>query len=171
PFWGQVKFGWTETMVGLTLAAFGVVVAGFQGFLTGPAVARWGEKNVAIIGFICAGVAAFGYGYAGSLVVVLLLTFAHGPGGFVQPMMMARMSEEVPENAQGELQGGISAVTNVALLAGAVSFSQIFSWFMQPTAPFQTPDAAYFISGAILTLTLGVYLLASRTRKATSTEP
>lgn len=162
PFWGQVKFGWTEATVGFTLAIFGIVVAGFQGLLTGPAVARWGEAKVGIIGFVCAVIAAVGYGYAESLLVVLLLTFAHGPGGFIQPMMMARMSREVPENAQGELQGGISAITNVALLAGTLSFSQIFAWFMQPTAPIQTPDAAYFISGGILALTGLVYLYCLR---------
>ncbi len=42
-FWGIAKFGWSASMVGLTLAAFGIITALFQGLLAGPAVARFGE--------------------------------------------------------------------------------------------------------------------------------
>jgi MFS transporter, DHA1 family, tetracycline resistance protein len=53
-FWGIAKFGWSEAMVGGTLAVFGLVAGGFQGFLTGPASKRFGEWNVAFFGLICA---------------------------------------------------------------------------------------------------------------------
>ena len=46
PFWGMAKFGWSEAMVGLSLAAFGIITAFFQGFATGPAVKRFGEQGV-----------------------------------------------------------------------------------------------------------------------------
>ena len=52
--------------------------------------------------------------------------FVHGPEGFVHPMMTAMMSKAVPEDAQGELQGGISAVMNISMLAGTVFFAQVF---------------------------------------------
>lgn len=162
PFWGKANFGWSEAMVGLTLAIFGVVMAGFQGFLTGPAVARWGEYRVAVIGLVCAMIAALGYGMAGSLAVVIVLMIVHGPEGFIHPMLTAIMSQRVPENAQGELQGGISAITNLAMLAGTVFFAQIFGWFMRPDAAFQSPNVAYFVAGAGLALTLLAMLRATR---------
>lgn len=162
PFWGMAKFGWSESMVGLTLAVFGLVMAGFQGGLTGPAVKRWGEARVAVIGLACAIIAAAGYGLAGGLAVVVVLMVVHGPEGFVQPMLMAMMSRVVPEDAQGELQGGISAATNIAMLAGTVTFSQVFAAFMAPDARWQTPDAAYFLAAALLALTLALYLSTMR---------
>ena len=162
PFWGMAKFGWSESMVGLTLAVFGLVMAGFQGGLTGPAVKRWGEARVAVIGLACAIIAAAGYGLAGGLAVVVVLMVVHGPEGFVQPMLMAMMSRVVPEDAQGELQGGISAATNIAMLAGTVTFSQVFAAFMAPDARWQTPDAAYFLAAGLLALTLALYLWTLR---------
>ena len=46
PFWGIAKFGWSELVIGLTLAAFGVVTAVFQGMLTGPFEKRFGTRQV-----------------------------------------------------------------------------------------------------------------------------
>lgn len=158
PFWGKANFGWSEAMIGLSLAIFGVVMAGFQGGLSGPAVKHFGEVRTAMIGLVCAIIAATGYGLAGSLAMVVVLMFIHGPEGFVHPMLTALMSKAVPENAQGELQGGISAMTNIAMLLGTVFFAQVFGYFMSPAAPFQSPDVPYYIAGAGLGLTLALFL-------------
>lgn len=166
PFWGKANFGWSEAMVGLTLAMFGVVMAVFQGLLTGPAVKLWGEYRVAVLGLLCAAIAATGYGLVGSLTLVMVLMLVHGPEGFVHPMLTAILSSRVPENAQGELQGGISAITNLAMLAGTVFFAQIFGWFMHPEAAFQSPDVAYFVAGAGLALTLAVMVWVTRKEQA-----
>jgi DHA1 family tetracycline resistance protein-like MFS transporter len=165
-FWAIANFGWSEGMIGLTLAAFGLVTALFQGLLTGPAVARLGEARLAALGLCCAVIAAAGYGLAGSLAVVLILFVVHGPEGFVHPMLTAMMSRAVPEDAQGELQGGLSALTNIAMLGGTVAFSQIFGWFMRPDAPIVTPDMAYFVAAAILLVTLLGYLAFARIPRA-----
>jgi DHA1 family tetracycline resistance protein-like MFS transporter len=162
PFWGKANFGWSEAMIGLSLALFGVVMAVFQAGLTGPAVKRWGEYRVAVIGLIAAVIAATGYGLAGSLAVVILLMIVHGPEGFVHPMLTAIMSQKVPENAQGELQGGVGAITNVAMLFGTVFYAQIFGYFMSPAAPFQSPNIAYFVAGAGLLATLVAMFLVER---------
>ncbi len=161
-FWGIAKFGWTEAVVGLSLAAFGIVTAVFQGGLTGPAVARFGEHRVALIGLISAVVAAVGYGLAGGLLVVVLLFVIHGPEGFVHPMLTAIMSKAVPEDAQGELQGGISSVMNIAMLGGTVFFTQIFGWFLQPDAVIVSPDVAFYTAAAIIALALLMFVVFVR---------
>ena len=71
------------------------------------------------------------------------------------------MSERVPENAQGELQGGISAITNIAMLLGTVFYAQVFGYFMSPLAPFQSPNVAYYLTGAGMALTFGLFLWVS----------
>jgi MFS transporter, DHA1 family, tetracycline resistance protein len=159
PFWGKANFGWSEAMVGLSLAFFGVVMAAFQGGLTGPAVKRWGEEKVVMIGLVSAVLAMFGYGLVGSLFMVAVLIIVHGPEGFVQPMLTAILSKRVPENAQGELQGGISAITSIAMLLGTVFFAQVFGYFMRPDAVFQSPDVPFFVGGVGLCLT-GLVMLA-----------
>lgn len=167
PYWGMAKFDWSPSMVGVTLAVFGVIMAAFQGLLTGPGVKAFGERKLALIGLITAAIAAVGYGLAGSLTVVVILMVVHGPEGFIHPMLTAMLTHRVPDDAQGELQGGVSAIMNVAMLAGTVFFSQIFGYFMQPGG-WQSPDVGYFIAGAgvLLALVLFVVLVPKDDRKA-----
>jgi MFS transporter, DHA1 family, tetracycline resistance protein len=157
PYWSIAKFDWSPGMIGVTLAAFGIVTAVFQGALAGPAVKRFGEIRVAIIGLISAVIAAIGYGFAPSLLVVIIFLIIHGPEGFVHPMLTALMSKEVPENAQGELQGGIGSIMAIAMLAGTVFFSQIFGYFMTPGAPILSPDVSYFVAAMVLAVCLVMF--------------
>ena len=158
PFWAKARFGWSELYIGATLAGFGLVMALFQGGLTGPVTRRFSERSVIIAGLISSGLACFGYGIVWSLPMVIALMFVHGPEGFVHPMMTATMSKVVPENAQGELQGGLSGLMNIATLLGQVFFAQVFRYFLTPGAPFQSPNVAFFISSAGVAATLAMFL-------------
>ena len=68
------------------------------------------------------------------------------------------MSKRVPENAQGELQGGLSAILNLAMLTGTVFYAQLFGYFMSPGAPFQSPNVSYYVTGTGMLVTLAVFL-------------
>lgn len=153
-FWGIAKFGWSEIMIGLSLAAFGLVMALVQGTLTGPMVSRFGEWRVALIGLVVGAVVCVGYGFATGIATVSLLLVLHAPEGFVYPMLNALMSRAVPESAQGALQGGISALMNLAMVTGTLFFTQVFGYFLSDAAPFRSPDIAYFIAGGVLLMSL-----------------
>jgi MFS transporter, DHA1 family, tetracycline resistance protein len=113
---------------------------------------------VVLIGLASSVIAVIGYGLAPGIIAVVVLFVVHGPEGFVHPMLSALMSRSVPENAQGELQGGISSIMSVSMLAGTVFFSQVFSWFMQPNAFVQSPDVAMFTAAGFLGLTMVIFL-------------
>ena len=164
-FWGIAKFGWSAGMVGLTLAAFGVVTGLFQATLTGPMVARFGEYRTTLIALVCSTLAVAGYGAATGLAMVLALILLHGPEGFAHPLMTAILSKKVPENAQGELQGGISAITNVAMLLGTVFFAFIFGHFMAEGRDWTSPDVAFWIAAVCMAATSVVYLVLTRKEK------
>ena len=165
PFWGIARFGWTETIIGLTLAAFGIVAAITQGVLSGPLVKRFGEHKVALTGLIFAVVAAIGYGFAGSLPVVLVLLVIHAPEGLVHPMLIALMSKAVPDDAQGQLQGGISSVMNVVMLAGTVLYAQLFGYFHVPELP-TTAGYAFFAAAALIFVALVMFAVVDRDNSA-----
>ena len=158
PFWGIAKFGWSELVIGLTLAAFGIVTAVFQGALTGPAEKTFGASNVVLIGLVSSVVALIGYGLAPGILAVVILFVIHGPEGFVHPMLTAMMSKAVPENAQGELQGGISSIMAVSMLVGTVFFSQVFSRFMMPNAIVQSPSMAMYVAAGFLVITTAMFI-------------
>ena len=165
-FWGIAKFGWSEAMVGLTLAIFGLIAGGFQGFLTGPLSARFGEWRLALFGMVCAVLVMLGYGLVGSLVGVVALMILHGPEGFVHPLMTAILTRRVPEDAQGELQGGISAVMNVAMLFGTVAFTWIFGHFWAADRLWRSTDVAFWVGAGCLAVTTMLFLMLKRSEKA-----
>lgn len=162
PYWGMEKFGWSEGVVGITLAAYGIVAAAFQGGLAGPLARRFGEARVAMTGLWLGAVLAVALGLSQNLAMVLIILAVTGIEGLVQPMVGSLMSNAVPEDAQGALQGGISAVMNLAMLAGTLFFTQIFGIFLAEGAPIRTPDMAFYVSGAILLVAL---VLFQRARK------
>ncbi|WP_374642195.1 TCR/Tet family MFS transporter [Tabrizicola sp.] len=165
-FWGIAKFGWSEAMVGGTLAIFGLIAGAFQGFLTGPATARFGEWRVALFGLVCATLVVLGYGFVGSLGAVIALMILHGPEGFVHPLLTSLLTRRVPEDAQGELQGGISAVTNLAMLFGTVFFAWIFGHFWAEARVWRSTDVAYWVAAGFLALTTLLFLMLKRSEKA-----
>ncbi|MBM3519820.1 MAG: TCR/Tet family MFS transporter [Alphaproteobacteria bacterium] len=169
PFWGIARFGWSEAMIGLTLAAFGLVMAIVQGGLTGPAVKWLRERNATIFGLATAVIAAAGYGLAPNLTIVLILYLVHAPEGFVQPALTALMTKEAPDDAQGELQGGIASLQNIGMIAGTLLFAMTFGWFMKPNPIIVSPNVGYFLSAAILTATLAYFMV--RVPKAPPTRP
>ena len=162
PFWGMAKFDWSTAMVGLTLAAFGIIAAITQGVLSGPLVARFGEHKVALFGLMFAVIAAVGYGFAPGLIVVLIMLVIHAPEGLVHPMLIALMSKAVPDDAQGELQGGIASVMNVAMLVGTVFFSQAFGYLLDPSAQVQTAGLTFFIAAGFLAVALAMFVVVDR---------
>ncbi|WP_421695058.1 TCR/Tet family MFS transporter [Aestuariivirga sp.] len=161
-FWGIAAFGWTEATVGLTLAAFGLVTAVVQGGLTGPIVKWLGERNTAVFGLVMAVVAAVGYGLAPGLWVVLILIVIHAPEGFVHPALTAMMSHAAPEDAQGEIQGGIASLQSIGMLLGTVIFTQVFGLFLSPGATVTSTGAAFFLAAAMLVGTLVFFLLLKK---------
>ena len=158
PFWSIAKFGWSELIIGLTLAAFGIVTAICQGVLSGPLVKRFGETKMVLLGLIVAVVAAAGYGLAANFSVIIILLVIHGPEGFVHPMLTAIMSKAVPEDAQGELQGGISSIMSMAMLFGTVFFAQLFGYFMRPGGIIVSPDVSYFTAAMTLAICLVLFM-------------
>jgi DHA1 family tetracycline resistance protein-like MFS transporter len=166
-FWGMAKFGWSEGTVGLTLAAFGLVTGLCQATLTGPVTKRLGDHGTALLGFVASTLAVLLYGLANSLPMVLALILLHGPEGFVHPVVTAMLSKRVPEDAQGELQGGLSAITNLAMLFGTVFYAWIFAYFMAEGRAWQSPDIAYFVATGIMAATTLVFLIMMRRERAT----
>ncbi len=158
-FWGIAKFGWGEATIGATLAIFGILTAATEGVLSGPIVRRIGEHRVIVIGLIIAILAAAGFGFAASFGAVLALLVFVAFEGLVHPCLTAEMTKEVPDDAQGELQGGLAGLTNLALLFGTVFFLLIFEWFVRPDAAYHNPGAPFLVASLILVVSLVLYLM------------
>ena len=106
-----------------------------------------------------------GFSLVNSFAVVLILLAVVAFEGLVHPCLTALMTKEVPDDAQGELQGGLASVTNLASLFSALFFTQAFGWFMRENAPVQRPGAPFLICAVIMLASLIWFLSLSRRRK------
>ena len=147
------SFGWSGTMVGLSLGAFGVFHAGAQAFLTGPAVARLGERWALIVGMACELTALLILGVATQGWVLFALAPLFALGGIGMPALQSLTTSQVGPDKQGQLQGVLASLVSLAAVFGPVFFS--FSYF---TVQGTWPGLIWIIGAAIYLLALPLML-------------
>ena len=69
------------------------------------------------LGLAGAAATCVGFALSPTTAVVVVMLVINAVEGFAHPMLSALMSKAVPEDTQGALQGGISALMNLAMLA------------------------------------------------------
>ncbi len=167
-FWGIARYGWSELIIGLTLAVFGLLMALTTGFLTGPVVKLLGESRTVILGLSLAVIALSGLAYAPSTAVVLLITLINAPEGWTDPALVALMSNEAPADAQGELQGGIASAKNVAMLIGTPMFAQIFGHYLSQGSAVDASVASFLTAAALCVAAILLFMWQRRRKSAVS---
>lgn len=149
-------FRFTSSNIGRALGAFGIGFAICQAFLVGPMVKRVGEPPVAILGLLAAIVAFGGVAFSDDVFYLYLFIMIGAISGLAAPAINGVLSRQVPDNAQGELQGAVNAANSLATIIGPLAATQIFSYFTHsadspgyfPGAPFLA--AAFCVLGALL---------------------
>lgn len=161
-FYTKEAFAWTNAEIGLSLAIVGVSFAVAQGWLIRIVVPRLGEARTAFWGFIVsvAGLVLFGIVTEGWMLYAII-PFT-GLGALITPAMTALMSRRVPADAQGELQGALSAVLGVTLIISPVLMTQIFGHFTSAAAPVYLPGAPFLGAAFLMALALVPFSMGVR---------
>jgi DHA1 family tetracycline resistance protein-like MFS transporter len=145
------RYGWTAREVGFTLAAVGICAAIVQGGLIKPGIALLGERGAMLFGLL-AGVAGFLiYGLAPTGLLLLAGVPVMTLWGFASGALQSLMTQQVPPDAQGRLQGASSSLMAIGSLVAPVVFTQLFAAAISPGAPVHVPGAP-FLLGALLLL-------------------
>ena len=145
-FWGIAQLGWTDRMIGISLAAVGMVMAFSQTLMTGPLVRRLGERGAAQLGLIGAGAGFIGYAFCSSTVLAFVLMAAIALQSLVQPSLMAMLSRRASAEAQGEVQGLAAMVMGLGSVLGPLVLVAPMAWFTSPAAPVHFPGVPFLIA-------------------------
>jgi DHA1 family tetracycline resistance protein-like MFS transporter len=70
------------------------------------------------------------------------------------------MSRQVPDDAQGELQGSISSARAVAMILSPLVMTSVFALFTSAAAPVYMPGAAFLLSMGLMVV-CGLVFVAS----------
>ncbi|WP_316808655.1 TCR/Tet family MFS transporter [Pedobacter agri] len=157
------KFQWDSTMIGYSLGVVGLMVAIVQGGLIRLIIPKIGNRKAIyfglmlyVIGFVC-----FAFANSGLMMMIFIVPYClAGIGG---PAMQSIISNQVPENAQGEIQGITTSLQSLAAIIGPWLASHIFVYFIQDGTPLYFPGAPFILS-AFLTL-IGFFIAIRAMRK------
>ncbi|MES2666967.1 MAG: TCR/Tet family MFS transporter [Pseudomonadota bacterium] len=153
-YYGQARFGWDTSMVGISLAIYGISFAVGQAVLVGPLIRRFGEHRAAQYGMWVDVTTLAALGLITSGPLALILTPITALGGVVTPALQAIASKSAPANAQGELQGVLTSLGAIAMIASPLIMTATFAGFTGPATPFYSPGAPFLLASLLMLVCL-----------------
>jgi DHA1 family tetracycline resistance protein-like MFS transporter len=161
-FYTMEKFAWTEDIVGYSLGFIGIMIAGVQGGLIRLTLPKLGLKRSISFGILlyALGLMLFALASKGWMMFAFMIPYALG--GIAGPALQGIMSNQVPDNQQGELQGGLTSLMSLSAIFGPWFMTYIFYYFTSPKVPIHLPEAPFIIGSLLMLLSA---LLAIRSFK------
>jgi DHA1 family tetracycline resistance protein-like MFS transporter len=150
-FFGKAQFNWDNADVGYSLGAVGVLISLVQGGLIRYTSKVWGLTKSIVIGmaFATVGLILFSFANAGWMMYLILIPYCIG--GISTPSLQGYMSNQVPLNEQGEMQGSLASMVSITAFLGPLIMTQTYSYFAGDNAVVRFPGAAFML-GALFTL-------------------
>ena len=161
-FYTMLKFDWQEDMVGYSLAVVGLVVAIVQGGLIRHIVKFFGQRKTVFIGYFLWSLGMFLFAFAGNQWLLLAYIIPYCLGGVAGPTVQSIVSNKVPDNQQGELQGALTSLISVAAIVGPIAMTGVFHFFTKDSAILYFPGSPFFLGGILM---ITAWFMAYRTLK------
>lgn len=145
-FWAKLRFGWSDTQIGWSLAWVGFLQLLVQIFLTGR-VFRWiGERGGAIAGLGCGAATLIVYAFITQGWQVYAFFLVGCLGALAWPALNGILSRMVDATRQGALQGGIGSMNSVSAVLGPLIAAQSLAW----GARHSFDGAAFLLAGLLI---------------------
>lgn len=150
----------STAQIGRSLGAFGVGFAISQAFLIGPIVKRFGEWTTVLIGMTAAAIAFTGTAFVHTQFGLYGFLMVGALSGLAAPGINGLLSRQVPDDAQGELQGAVNAANSLASILGPLAATQLFSYFTSapPNTPGYFPGAPFIGAAITIVFAAGVFV-------------
>lgn len=148
-YFTMMKFDWTEGQVGLSLGVFGVLNVLVQALLIRRVIPALGEARTARIGFAMMSIGFIGFALAPTEGLFLACMVPFALGGLGMPAMRSIMSNAVPHDAQGELQGAMTSIASLTMIFSPLVMTRLFHAFTSEGAPIFFPGAAHLAAGLL----------------------
>ena len=170
-FWGQERLGWTPSTIGLSLALFGIMMAVVQGGLIRYVLQWFGDRGTVIYGHVFDLIVFLALAGVTSGTVALILTPVAAFAAVISPALTGLMSQAVPDDQQGELQGALTSVSSLAAILGYAVYPFTFAIFAQNDVgnaaahgiamPY-FPGAPYIVSAMLVATGLMLFMRVHR---------
>ncbi|ODT86392.1 MAG: tetracycline resistance MFS efflux pump [Sphingobium sp. SCN 64-10] len=155
PYFGIARFGWSNGMIGLSLAVVGMITATSQTLLTGRLVRRYGERRAATFGMM-GGLATFlGYAFVTESWMAFAIMIGFVPQSLTGPTLTAILSNRAGPDAQGEVQGLAAMAQGIGGIVAPLLINPTMAYFTSPAAPFRFAGAGFIVASIFALAALG----------------
>ncbi|QIE57729.1 TCR/Tet family MFS transporter [Pikeienuella piscinae] len=161
-FYAMARFGWSALEIGLMLAFVGVGFVIVQGFLIRRILPRFGAARTAVAALTLDAVSLIGLAIATEGWMAYALVPVASLSALFTPAVQGLMANRTPDDAQGELQGAVSALTSLAFAVTPILASQIFFYFTGPEAPVYFPGAPFVLAACCSALAILPFMIGQR---------
>ncbi|MCA0858709.1 MFS transporter [Phaeobacter italicus] len=151
-FWGREVFAWDGFTIGLSLSAYGVLIAIVQAGLLPRLTRSLGDGRTLILASGAAIVGMVGFGFAGAIWAVAVFLPIAALSDMAPPLMTAFAANRVGDDQQGLVQGVIASLSSVAAVAAPIALTGVFETFVDDQGIY-FPGAPYVV-GAVLVLAI-----------------
>ncbi|MEH6359592.1 MAG: TCR/Tet family MFS transporter [Amylibacter sp.] len=166
-YYAQEKFGWTPWDVGLSLAAYGLGIVVVQGGLIRLIIPWLGEWRTVVVGLSITVVVFLCFGFISEGWMIYALIPISSLGMVAQPALQGIMSQAVPDDGQGELQGVLTGVGAIAIIISPLMMTGVFGYFTREGAAIYAPGAPFYLSAVLDGIALMLFLWAMSRRGRT----
>lgn len=161
-FFVIAAFGWGAGMIGLSLVVVGIFSVVAQAGLIGPVQKRLGDWGTTVLGIAMMGLAMLFISLNKSDVIIWGLIALTALGGLWKPALQSILSNNTNKDAQGELQGILSALSAIAMIITPLAATQLFKFFISDKAPIIFPGAPLLTAAFVAFCALVLLIITKR---------
>ena len=118
--------------------------------VVGRMVKALGERRAMMLGLACGTAGFVVYGLAGSGWLFLLGLPISALWAVAAPATMALVTQQVPADVQGRIQGSLSSLVSLAGIFAPALFAGAFGFFIGPSAPVHLPGVSFLLAALLL---------------------
>lgn len=149
-FYTMYRYDWDERMVGISLGVIGLLVAVVQGGLVRFVNPRIGNGKSILIGFALNAIGQFLIAFAVQDWMIFLFLIPYCLGGLAGPAIQSEITNHVPANEQGQIQGTLASLNSATATFGPLVMTSIFYYFTHDSAPFKFPGAPFVLASLLM---------------------
>ncbi len=145
------SFKWNEDLVGYSLGFIGLLAAIVQGGLIRVIIPKLGNIKSVYFGmtFYILGLLLISFSKEGWMIFAFAIPLSLG--GIAGPALQGIMTNNIPDNEQGEFQGGMTSLVSLTAIVGPLAMTNLFSYFTSENSIYYFPGAPFML-GAILSI-------------------
>ena len=148
-FWGREVFGWDGFTIGLTLSAYGILIAAVQAGILPRLTKHLGDYKTLIVATIASVIGMIGFGFSNAVWMVVVFLPVAALSDMAPPLMTAFAANSVGEDQQGLVQGVIASLSSVSAVAAPLVLTGIFQSFVSNEGVY-LPGAPFIVSALII---------------------